>query len=78
MWSFRRGDGGQGAPVHEWFLSTYYVPGTFPVNKTGKVLSSRVDLLVRERQRVNITYEYVGEYLSCAMGKEKKQIRQSR
>lgn len=34
--------------------------------------SSRVDLLVRERQRVNITYaKYVGEYLSCARKKSK-------
>ena len=25
----QKGDGGQGAPVHEWLLSTDYVPGTF-------------------------------------------------
>lgn len=77
VWSFRREMVVRELQSMNGFSAPTMCQVLFSKQNRQRSLSSRVDLLVRERQRVNITYGYVGEYLSCAMGKE-KQIEQSR
>lgn len=74
VWSFRREMVAMEIQSMNGFSAPTMCQLLFSKQNRQRSLSSRVDLLVRERQRVNIIYtdEYVGEYLLCAMGKEKQ------
>jgi len=78
VWSFRREMVVRELQSMNGFSAPSMCQVLFRKQNRQRSLSSRVDLSVRKRQRVNIIYidEYVGKYLSCAMGKE-KQIEQS-